>query len=118
MENRAYELLPQLLSEVRAFAITQHIAVKAEMVSVVAKGKLVYDLATLIGDDASQYDLRYPKIEVLAKNLNTASPSAGKYVNADAVVVVSSTAAGVVEVQNTTNKSLDLRIYITVTKKD
>lgn len=118
MENRAYELLPQLLSEVRAFAVTQTVVVKASMEQVAGKGKLTFDLAALIGDDASQYDLRYPKIEVLAKNLNTASPSAGKYVNADAVVVVSSTATGVVEVLNTTNKVLDLRVYITVTKKE
>lgn len=117
MDQRAYELLAQLMTEVRAFALTQTLPVVAKMITIPAKATFVYDLNESIGDDANQYDIRYPSIEVMVKNPNQSSPTKNRYIDAAGVILVSQ-ADKDVYVANTTDMPLDIRVFITVSKKE
>lgn len=76
-----------------------------------------YNVATLLGTDASKYNLATIEAEVYCKDTEVGSVTNGYYVRADAVFAVGFKITGEVLVRNLYTTSLECLVRLRVTKK-
>lgn len=76
-----------------------------------------YNVATLLGADASKYNLATIEAEVYCKDTEAGSVTNGYYVKADAVFAVGFKITGEVLIRNLYTASLECLVRLRVTKK-
>lgn len=95
-------------------ALEKNITVVTEDFTLAADGIKEYNLTTLIGTKASEYNLHSPDVEIYVRD----SEAVGEvvYVSADAVASVAIVDSNIVRIKNSFTTSLDFRIRIDVNK--
>lgn len=76
-----------------------------------------YNVATLLGADATKYNLATIEAEVYCKDTEVGSVTNGYYVRADAVFAIGFKTTGEVLIRNLYTSSLDCLVRLRVTKK-
>lgn len=76
-----------------------------------------YDLNTMLGDEVGKYDLTKMKVEAYIQDSDSASPTYGYLVNAEAVVALGWKLEGQVRVANMHSSMIDVLLFFTVPLK-
>lgn len=88
-----------------------------ETFSLAADANKTYNVATLLGAEASAYNLATIEVEVFCKDIEVGSATNGYYVKADSVIAVGFKITGEVLLKNLYTASLDCLVRLRVTKK-
>ncbi len=84
----------------------------SEVTTLAADAALSYDLGTLLGEDVSGFDALGVSGLVRVKDTDTTSPTHGFYVNAEALVTIGVSTAGMVKIHNFSADPLELKVKI------
>lgn len=93
-----------------------HLVVQ-ETFSLVSGGNKNYNIATLLGAEASKYDLATIEPEVFVTDTEAGSPTQGYYVRADSVAAMGFKTTGEVTIRNSYPTALAFLVRIRITKK-
>lgn len=97
-----------------ADALDKHQTVVTEDFTLASNGVKEYNLTTLLGEKAGEYNLYTPDIELYVKD-NEAAPEV-VYIKASAVATVAIVDPGIVRITNSFETNLDFRVRIDVNK--
>lgn len=99
------------------FVRTRTVTPVAENINLVAGGSKEYDLQTLIGTKAAQYDIEGCTVIVRVRDTDATSSTNNQYINAEGVAVWGIRDTRYVRVVNEFDAPLDFYVRIEVPKK-